>query len=111
VTLAPALSGLASSLPPWLLFAFALLRTLFVPLYRLCNLHGAGAVVRSDAFYLGGVQLGFGTTNGWLGSQCMMSAAQWVDADEREAAGAFMGLMLVAGLTAGSLLSFFVAGA
>ena len=39
----------------------------------------------------------------------MMGAAGWVDVEEREAAGGFMGLMLVFGLTAGSLLSFAVA--
>lgn len=40
----------------------------------------------------------------------MMGAAHWVEPDEREVAGGFMGLMLVAGLTVGSLLSFFIAG-
>lgn len=39
----------------------------------------------------------------------MMGAGEWVDVEEREAAGGFMGLMLVAGLTVGSLLSFAVA--
>jgi len=41
----------------------------------------------------------------------MMGAVEWVDVDEREAAGGFMGLMLVAGLTVGSLLSFLAARA
>lgn len=39
-----------------------------------------------------------------------MKAPQYVDAEEREAAGGFMGLMLVGGLTVGSLMSFAVAG-
>ena len=44
--------------------------------------------------------------NGYLGSECMMGAGDWVAVEEREAAGGFMGLMLVGGLTVGSLLSF-----
>jgi len=66
-------------------------------------------VVPSDAFYLVAVQFLFGLTNGYLGSTCMMGAGEWVDVEEREAAGGFMGLMLVGGLTVGSLLSFLVA--
>lgn len=96
---------------PQLLFIFSLLRLLFVPLYLMCNLHGRGAVIESDLFYLFVVQLGFGITNGWLGSSCMMGAPAYVAPNEREAAGGFMSLMLVAGLTVGSLLSFLVAGA
>jgi equilibrative nucleoside transporter 1/2/3 len=94
---------------PWVVFIFALARFLFVPLYLLCNIHGRGAVVQSDFFYLFIVQLLFGATNGYLASSCMMGASQWVSEDEREVAGGFMGMMLVGGLTAGSLLSFAVA--
>ena len=75
----------------------------------MCNRHGRGAIINSDWVYLGVVQLGFGASNGWLASSCMMGAASWVAPDEREAAGGFMGLMLVAGLTIGSLLSFLAA--
>jgi equilibrative nucleoside transporter 1/2/3 len=39
----------------------------------------------------------------------MMGFVEYVDPDEREAAGGFMSLSLVAGLTAGSFLSFFAA--
>lgn len=60
----------------------------------------------SDFFYLAIVQLLFGLSNGFIGSSCMMGAAEWVFPEEREAAGGFMGLALVSGLTAGSLLSF-----
>lgn len=94
---------------PKLLFLFALTRAVFVPLYVMCNRHGRGAIINSDWVYLGVVQLGFGASNGWLASSCMMGAASWVAPDEREAAGGFMGLMLVAGLTIGSLLSFLAA--
>jgi len=95
---------------PAALFALSLARWLFLPLYLLCNIRGRGAVVSSDFFYLCLVQLPFGLTNGWLGSSSMMAAGEWVDEGEREVAGGFMGLCLVAGLTVGSLLSFTAAG-
>ena len=103
---------LATSLPfslhhrPVVLFLLSILRLGFIPLYLLCNLDGDGAVIDSDAFYLGIVQFGFGITNGWLGSSCMMAAGEWVGDAEREATGGFMGVNLVAGLAAGSILSF-----
>ncbi|KIV81035.1 hypothetical protein PV11_08488 [Exophiala sideris] len=91
---------------PFALFCLAMARLLFIPLYFLCNIKGKGAVVSSDFFYLVIVQFLFGLSNGYLGSECMMGAGEWVAPDEREAAGGFMGLMLVSGLTVGSLLSF-----
>lgn len=93
---------------PRALFILSVARFVFIPLYLLCNIHGRGAAVSSDFFYLVVVQFLFGITNGYLGSSCMMGASGWVDASEREAAGSFMGLMLVGGLTAGSLLSFLI---
>ncbi|CAN8096285.1 unnamed protein product [Discula destructiva] len=93
---------------PVVLFLFGCARFCVLPLYLLCNLHGSGAVVESDLFYLGLVQLPFGLSNGWLASNAMMAAAEVVDEGEREAAGGFMGLCLVAGLAVGSLLSFSV---
>ncbi|RDW65527.1 hypothetical protein BP5796_10219 [Coleophoma crateriformis] len=91
---------------PTILFIISVLRIGHLPLYFLCNIHGNGAVINSDLFYLVVVQLSFGVTNGFLGSSCMMAAGEWVDDSEREAAGGFMAINLVAGLTAGSLLSF-----
>ncbi|KAI1611442.1 ENT family equilibrative nucleoside transporter [Exophiala viscosa] len=91
---------------PFALFCLAMARLLFIPLYFLCNIKGKGAVVSSDFFYLVIVQFLFGFSNGYLGSECMMGAGEWVAPEEREAAGGFMGLMLVSGLTVGSLLSF-----
>ena len=41
----------------------------------------------------------------------MMDAGEHVDEGEREASGGFMAVNLVAGLTAGSLLSFAASGA
>ena len=96
---------------PRLAFFIALGRVGFIPLYLLCNIHGRGAIIASDAFYLLIVQFLFGLTNGYIGSTYMMGAAEWVAEDEREAAGGFMSLMLVSGLSAGSLLSFLAAKA
>ena len=93
---------------PVLLFAFAIGRLLFLPLYFLCNLGGRGAIVNSDLFYLLLVQLPYGLSSGWLSSTSMMAAGEWVEDGEREAAGSFMGMCLVAGLTCGSFLSFSV---
>lgn len=95
---------------PAVLFAVSVARAGFLPLYLLCNIRGRGAAVPSDVFYLAVVQFPFGLTNGWLASNSMMGAAEWVGEDEREAAGGFMGLSLVAGLAVGSLLSFTAAG-
>ncbi|EAW10449.1 nucleoside transmembrane transporter FUN26 [Aspergillus clavatus NRRL 1] len=94
---------------PWAVFIMAVARLGFIPLYLLCNIGGRGAIVKSDFFYLFVVQLLFGVSNGYLGSSCMMGAGQWVSADEREAAGGFMSMVLVGGLAAGSLMSFLVA--
>lgn len=106
-TMFPALS--LRHRPRWL-FAFSMMRWGLLPLYLLCNLHGRGAVVESDLFYLAIVQVLFGVTNGWLGSSAMMAAGEWVADGEREAAGGFMSLCLVGGLTVGSVLSFTAAG-
>ena len=94
---------------PRITFLISLTRFIFIPLYLLCNIKNRGAAVSSDVFYLFVVQFLFGLTNGYTGSTCMIGAGEWVEPDEREAAGGFMGLMLVGGLTVGSLSSFLVA--
>jgi equilibrative nucleoside transporter 1/2/3 len=104
--LAPAIPALSLTQRPPLLFIFATCRIVFIPLYLLCNIRGRGATIASDTFYLLVVQVLFGFTNGYLGANCMMGFVEWVDVDEREAAGGFMSLSLVAGLSVGSLLSF-----
>ena len=106
ITLVPRLTLLRW---PRTVFMMSLARLVFIPLYLLCNIRGRGAEIASDTFYLIIVQLLFGLSNGYLGSAYMMGAGEWVDVEEREAAGGFMGLMLVGGLTVGSLLSFLVA--
>jgi equilibrative nucleoside transporter 1/2/3 len=107
--LAVAHPGFSLAHRPRLAFVLTVARFIFVPLYLLCNINGTGAIVKSDFFYLFVVQLLFGATNGYLASSCMMGASFWVSADEREAAGGFMSMMLIAGLAAGSFLSFIVA--
>ena len=90
-------------------FFWAIARIGFVPIMQLCNIKGRGAVIESDFFYLVIVQGLFGFTDGWIGTTCLMAGPIWVDEAEREAAGSFMGLALVVGLTLGSFLSFLVA--
>lgn len=102
----PAVPALSLTSKPRTLFVLAIARLAFIPLYFLCNLQGNGAVINSDFFYLFVVQIGFGISNGYLGSNCMMGFVEYVDEDEREAAGGFMSLSLVAGLTVGSFVSF-----
>lgn len=94
---------------PQTLLLESFIRAGWIPLYLLCNINNKGAVVNSDLFYLIIVQLLFGISNGYLASMCMMEAGNWVDIEEREASGGFMALMLCAGLTVGSLLSFLAA--
>lgn len=106
----PAIPSLSLTSKPRTIFILAVSRLLFIPLYYLCNLQGKGAAINTDVFYLLVVQVGFGITNGYLGSNCMMGYYEYVDEEEREAAGGFMSLCLVAGLTVGSFLSFFAAG-
>lgn len=104
--LLPGLPALRLTHRPKLLFVLSLARIIWIPLYLLCNLDGKGAKIPSDFFYLVIVQLLFGLTNGFVGSTCMMGAIDWVDPEEREAAGGFMSLCLVGGLAFGSILSF-----
>jgi equilibrative nucleoside transporter 1/2/3 len=106
----PAVPSLSLTSRPRTLLVLSISRILFIPLYLLCNLQGNGAKISSDVFYLFVVQLLFGVSNGYIGSNCMMGFVEYVTADEREAAGGFMSLCLVAGLTVGSFLSFFAAG-
>lgn len=93
---------------PQLILILSILRIGFIPLYYLCNIGGEGAAVNSDLFYLFIVQLLFGMTNGYIGSSCMMGFPEYVELEELEAAGGFMPMVLVGGLTFGSMLSFAV---
>lgn len=94
--------------PQFVLFILALARILFIPLFLMCNVRGRGATINSDLFYLVLVQGLFGLTNGYICVSIMVSTPNLVDKEEREAAGAYMGMLIVAGLAAGSVLSFFI---
>lgn len=82
-------------------------RLIFIPLYLMCNIKGQGAAFNSDLIYWL-IQIVFGMSNGWLGSNNFMAAPNMVEESERGAAGGFMTMWLVSGLAAGSVLSFFV---
>lgn len=88
---------------PRMLFALSLARLGFIPLYLMCNIDGRGSDM-GDWFYLIIVQFLFGLSHGWLSGASMMGVTDWVDEEHREEAGAFMGMTLVAGLVAGSML-------
>ena len=79
---------------PLALFCFAISRSIFIPLYILCNIGGNGAIVKNDVFYFVVMQLLFGLTSGHIGSNCMMAIPEWFKEKEREAAGGYMGLCL-----------------
>lgn len=95
---------------PRLILLLSVSRALLIPVYTLCNIRGRGAMVSSDTFYLV-FQIIFGFTNGYVGSLCMMSSGEYVESDQKEAAGSFMGVCLILGLGIGSLLSFAFTGA
>ncbi|KAK9237221.1 nucleoside transporter-domain-containing protein [Lipomyces kononenkoae] len=94
---------------PSVLAVASIARTIFIPLFFLCNISGSGAVISSDGFYMF-LQLWFGITNGYISSCGMMGSESFVEEDEKEAAGGFMGLALNLGLAAGSLCSFILVG-
>jgi equilibrative nucleoside transporter 1/2/3 len=95
---------------PRLLFGLSLLRLVFIPLYLMCNIDGRGSVA-GDWFYLIIVQFFFGLTHGWLSGASMMGVPVWIEEEDREEAGEFMGMTLVAGLVAGSMLGLAAAQA
>jgi len=89
------------------LLCASVLRIGFLPIFPLCNYNNNGSLLGGDLFYLIFVQVSFGLTNGWISSACIMGAAGFANG-RKEMAGAVMGLCIVAGLTLGSLVSFFV---
>ncbi|KAG0647438.1 Nucleoside transporter FUN26 [Hyphodiscus hymeniophilus] len=93
---------------PYLLFFLSLARMGFIPLYLICNIDGKGSPL-GNWFYLFVVQFLFGLTHGCISALSMSGVPRWVEPEEREAAGAFMGLSLVFGLVAGSGLGLLAA--
>ncbi|KAI9726628.1 MAG: hypothetical protein M1828_000995 [Chrysothrix sp. TS-e1954] len=112
--LLPLISRISLATRPKILLLLSIARFLFIPLYLMCNIQsaeegtGSKTAALPDAAYLILVQLPFGMSNGYVGSCCMMGSSAFVEEDEAEPAGAFMGLVLVGGLAVGSLCSFFV---
>lgn len=92
---------------PLIIFALSIARLGFIPLYLNCNIDGRGSFA-GDWFYLA-VQILFGMTHGWLSGTSMMGVPEWVEPADREDAGAFMGMTLVSGLVAGSVLGLVAA--
>ncbi|CZR55430.1 related to intracellular membrane protein involved in nucleoside transport [Phialocephala subalpina] len=95
---------------PGMMVGLSLARLGFIPLYLMCNIDGRGSAM-GDWFYLIIVQFLFGLSHGWLSGASMMGVTVWVGEEEREEAGAFMGMTLVIGLVAGSLLGLLAAQA
>ncbi|PVH83763.1 hypothetical protein DL98DRAFT_512924 [Cadophora sp. DSE1049] len=92
---------------PFLIFVLSLARIGFIPMYLMCNIDERGSFA-GDWFYLICVQFMFGVTHGWLSGASMMGVPVWVPEEDREEAGAFMGMTLVTGLVAGSILGLIV---
>lgn len=96
---------------PKLIFGLSRARLVFIPLYLMCNIDGRGSMF-DDWFYFIIVQVLFGLSHGWLSGAGMMGVPVWITIEEdREDAGAFMGMTLVGGLVAGSMLGLAAAPA
>ncbi|GBE79362.1 hypothetical protein SCP_0205600 [Sparassis crispa] len=106
------------------LLAFSISRTLFIPLFLMCNIQWASSstvpstpIINSDWLYMF-ILLLFGLTGGYVSSMCMMSApsvahnprlqGRTKDVDVAATVAAFC---LVGGLTFGSVASFAVRAA
>jgi equilibrative nucleoside transporter 1/2/3 len=76
----------------------------------MCNIDGRGSIA-GDWFYLIIVQFLFGVTHGLMSGVSMMGVPMWIAEEYREEAGAFMGMTLVTGLVAGSILGLLAAQA
>ena len=101
------------------LLAFSLARTLFIPLFLICNIQWASSIatkpiITSDVLYML-ILLLFGVTNGYVSSMCMMSAPSVVNnprlkgrTEDVDIAATVATFCLVLGLTSGSVASFAV---
>jgi equilibrative nucleoside transporter 1/2/3 len=96
-----------------LTLTFSILRICFIPLFVICNAMPGNrsltpVLLESDTAYII-IMLLFSTTNGYLGSICMMGAPQVVLSDEAQTAASLMVALLGLGLGSGAFLSnFFV---
>ncbi|CCH45268.1 Equilibrative nucleoside transporter 3 [Wickerhamomyces ciferrii] len=89
------------------LLLYSVLRFVNVPLFFFCNLskNKGNPIVDSDLFYIL-LQFTFGFTNGHNLSCCFMNVANYVDDEQKEAAGGFTTIFLSLGLAAGSIFSY-----
>ncbi|RPD66694.1 hypothetical protein L226DRAFT_549482 [Lentinus tigrinus ALCF2SS1-7] len=102
------------------LLTLSLLRTLFIPLFLMCNVQwassssSAGPIISSDVIFMLIVLL-FGLSNGYISSMCMMAAPSTTHnprlkgrAEDVDVAATVASFCLVGGLAVGSILSFAV---
>ncbi|KAI9001317.1 nucleoside transporter-domain-containing protein [Trametes punicea] len=100
------------------LLTLSLLRTLFIPLFLMCNVQWAsssltsGPIINSDIVFMTIVLL-FGLTNGYVSSMCMMAAPSLAHnsrlkgrTEDVDVAATVASFCLVGGLAVGSVLSF-----
>ncbi|EMD40447.1 hypothetical protein CERSUDRAFT_148466 [Gelatoporia subvermispora B] len=105
------------------LLTLSLARTLFVPLFLMCNIQwGASSlptnpIISSDVLFMT-ILLAFGLSNGYVSSMCMMSAPSLTHnprlkghAQDVDIAATVASFCLVGGLALGSLASFAVRAA
>ncbi|KAI0796511.1 nucleoside transporter-domain-containing protein [Abortiporus biennis] len=107
------------------LFGLSLARTLFIPLFLMCNIQRSSPsilgprtpIINSDIFYMF-ILLLFGVSNGYISSLCMMAAPS-VEHNPRlkgkvedvDVAATLANFFLVGGLAVGSFASFGVSAA
>ncbi|CAO3646216.1 unnamed protein product [Cunninghamella echinulata] len=111
-------------LPLWSLFrtfntshlvVLSVLRTLFIPLFLICNVvisteRLMPVLIQSDVLYFI-IILIFSISNGWIGSLTMMAAPQQsfiCTSNQKSKIGSIMSFSLVVGLAIGGTLSFWV---
>ncbi|KAI8332486.1 equilibrative nucleoside transporter [Chlamydoabsidia padenii] len=98
---------------PILLGLFSLLRTLFIPVFLVCNIvvsteRNLPVLIQSDLVYFLLIWI-FSVTNGWISCLAMMAAPQQSylrSGIERSKVGSILGFSLVVGLAIGGCLSF-----
>ncbi|CAO3597703.1 unnamed protein product [Absidia cylindrospora] len=98
---------------PTLLVILSALRTIFVPLFLVCNVvvsteRNLPVLVNSDVLYFVLIWI-FAVSNGWISSLTMMAAPQQPylrSAAEKSQIGSIMSFSLVVGLAIGGCLSF-----
>ncbi len=94
----------------WIPF-LCLSRVVFIPLFALCNFrpnHRHAPVIFNHDAYPIVFTLLFATTNGYLGSLCMMYGPKLVSGKYAENAGTIMALFLSCGLATGAGFSFLI---